>query len=174
MTIHYLCDHSGAEIPHHEYKGPTRFAWEGTDYEFDLSTESARAFALAQEAHAAAVAEMAQWVKDARALPVAVPADPITEPVAEVAPAKPKRVRKPAAKATKGAAKRVRKASDSTVMVHAIEDLMPDEPKAATNGNGKVDPAKVREWAKANGHAVNQRGRISESLTALYREAVKG
>jgi hypothetical protein len=32
----------------------------------------------------------------------------------------------------------------------------------------KPDPASVRAWAKANGHEVNDRGRVPANLTAAY------
>jgi hypothetical protein len=35
----------------------------------------------------------------------------------------------------------------------------------------KPDPASVRAWAKANGHEVNDRGRVPANLTAAYVEA---
>ena len=43
--------------------------------------------------------------------------------------------------------------------------------RSASSGES---PAKVREWARANGHAVNERGRIPASVIAAYREAHGG
>lgn len=36
---------------------------------------------------------------------------------------------------------------------------------------GASDTAAIREWAKANGHKVSERGRISADVTAAYRAA---
>jgi hypothetical protein len=46
--------------------------------------------------------------------------------------------------------------------------------KAARNGSGggrKRDLAKVREWARAHGHQVSDRGRISAEVQAAYDKA---
>jgi hypothetical protein len=43
--------------------------------------------------------------------------------------------------------------------------------KLATDG-GKTDPVKVREWARAHGVAVSERGRIAGSVLAKYHAAV--
>ena len=40
--------------------------------------------------------------------------------------------------------------------------------------NNSESPAKVREWARENGHNVNERGRIPASVVAAYREAHGG
>ncbi len=42
-------------------------------------------------------------------------------------------------------------------------------PRARSTGPG--NPAAVREWAKAQGIAVNERGRISAELAATYNAA---
>ena len=51
-------------------------------------------------------------------------------------------------------------------------------PKGSTNASapskGKRDPAQlnsIREWARANGHEVSDRGRIAGSIEAAYEEA---
>jgi D-hexose-6-phosphate mutarotase len=36
---------------------------------------------------------------------------------------------------------------------------------------GNSDTAKVREWLQANGHQVNDKGRIPEELQAIYHAA---
>jgi len=38
-------------------------------------------------------------------------------------------------------------------------------------GGGSGDATLIREWARANGHAVSQRGRISASVKAAYLAA---
>jgi hypothetical protein len=46
--------------------------------------------------------------------------------------------------------------------------------KAARNGGGggrKRDLAQVREWARAHGHKVSDRGRISAEVQAAYDKA---
>lgn len=42
---------------------------------------------------------------------------------------------------------------------------------AAASSNGAVDTNSVREWARANGHAVADRGRIKADVIAAYTEA---
>lgn len=37
--------------------------------------------------------------------------------------------------------------------------------------SGSSDTAAIREWAKANGHKVSERGRISADVMAAYRAA---
>ena len=39
------------------------------------------------------------------------------------------------------------------------------------SGGGKKDTADVREWARANGHKVSERGRISAEVQAAYDKA---
>lgn len=48
-------------------------------------------------------------------------------------------------------------------------------PGTVTEGSaqGRKDAAKVREWAKANGHAVADRGRLGPEIYAAYDEAHK-
>jgi len=41
--------------------------------------------------------------------------------------------------------------------------------KAARKGGGEA--AAIREWARANGHQVSERGRVSAELAAAYRAA---
>jgi hypothetical protein len=40
----------------------------------------------------------------------------------------------------------------------------------STSGGG-TDPAVIREWARSQGHQVNERGRISAELRAMYDAA---
>lgn len=40
--------------------------------------------------------------------------------------------------------------------------------RAASRGRGASDAAKIREWAKANGHDVSERGRVSASIREAY------
>ena len=35
----------------------------------------------------------------------------------------------------------------------------------------KNDPAKVREWARENGHTISERGRVPAEVTAAYEAA---
>ena len=41
----------------------------------------------------------------------------------------------------------------------------------ASRGTGKRDLGDVREWARANGHKVSDRGRISAEVQAAYEKA---
>ncbi len=43
--------------------------------------------------------------------------------------------------------------------------------RGAARGKGASNPAVVREWAKSQGIAVNERGRISAELQATYEAA---
>jgi hypothetical protein len=43
--------------------------------------------------------------------------------------------------------------------------------RSAGGGGGGADTATIREWAKANGHRVSERGRISAEVMAAYRTA---
>ncbi len=40
--------------------------------------------------------------------------------------------------------------------------------RAAGRARGNSDAAKIREWAKANGHAVSERGRVSATIREAY------
>lgn len=42
---------------------------------------------------------------------------------------------------------------------------------AAAKPRASVDNTRIREWAKANGHEVSDRGRISEDVRAAYEAA---
>lgn len=44
-------------------------------------------------------------------------------------------------------------------------------PAARGKGGRRGDLGKVREWARANGHAVSDRGRISSALQEAYDKA---
>jgi hypothetical protein len=43
--------------------------------------------------------------------------------------------------------------------------------RAAARAKGGTNPAEVREWAKSQGIAVNERGRISAELQAKFQAA---
>jgi hypothetical protein len=43
--------------------------------------------------------------------------------------------------------------------------------RAGARAKGATNPAEVREWAKGQGIAVNERGRISAELQATYEAA---
>ncbi len=43
--------------------------------------------------------------------------------------------------------------------------------KAIGKGTGRRNVSAVREWARANGHAVSERGRISADVQAAYDKA---
>jgi hypothetical protein len=50
-------------------------------------------------------------------------------------------------------------------------------PRSARRSSAKVlgeSPAQVREWARANGYEVNERGRIPANILAAYRAAHGG
>jgi len=40
--------------------------------------------------------------------------------------------------------------------------------RSASRGRGNSDAAKIRAWAKANGHEVSERGRVSASVREAY------
>ena len=42
---------------------------------------------------------------------------------------------------------------------------------AGSSGSGATDVNEVREWARANGHQVSERGRLSAAVTAAYEAA---
>lgn len=44
-------------------------------------------------------------------------------------------------------------------------------PRAGRTGRGEADVGAVREWARANGHKVADRGRVSATVMAAYRAA---
>jgi len=43
--------------------------------------------------------------------------------------------------------------------------------RGASRAKGSTNPAEVREWAKSQGIAVNERGRISAELMATFQAA---
>jgi len=43
--------------------------------------------------------------------------------------------------------------------------------RTGRSGRGDVDVGAVREWARANGHQVADRGRVSATVMAAYRAA---
>lgn len=43
--------------------------------------------------------------------------------------------------------------------------------RAARTGSSPVDQALVRSWARENGHAVSDRGRLPAAVVAAYRAA---
>lgn len=62
--------------------------------------------------------------------------------------------------------------------VSAIDEMQNNLPKSASgvfSGSGKSpeELAKVREWARANGHEVADQGRIAKSIQEAYDEAHK-
>jgi hypothetical protein len=175
MATQYICDHSGAPIPAKDYKGPTRFAFEGTEYEFDLSTGSARTFAAAQAAHAKAVADMRTFAAKARPLSGAVgtvsasgvlttPADMPTLTTAVPVPGltpKPERVRKSTAKKA------------APTLSAKLPDTGTDKAPATPHPNRKPadETLAIRKWAEANGHPEyrpGKRGRIPAKISAEY------
>jgi Lsr2 len=42
---------------------------------------------------------------------------------------------------------------------------------AGTGGGSRAQTATIREWARANGHKVSERGRISAGVLAAYQAA---
>lgn len=40
--------------------------------------------------------------------------------------------------------------------------------RSASRGRGASDAGKIREWAKANGYAVSERGRVSATIREAY------
>lgn len=175
MTTKHVCDHTGVEIPAKDYHGPTRFAFEGTDYEIDLSTGSSRAFAAAQVAHRKAHEAMGVFATKGRT--VAHP--PATE--VSAAPVKPKRVRKPAAKkAPVTVTKRVALntgtgnppgATVKSVAAMAFTSPPEDLKLPASDRHAPSETLKIRKWAAANGHpeyGPGKRGRIPAKITAAY------
>ncbi len=43
--------------------------------------------------------------------------------------------------------------------------------RSGRSGRGGTDAATVREWARANGHDVSERGRVSGTVMEAYRAA---
>ncbi|ACZ23091.1 hypothetical protein Sked_31950 [Sanguibacter keddieii DSM 10542] len=43
--------------------------------------------------------------------------------------------------------------------------------RSARQPSGGTSPNDIREWARANGHTVNERGRISAEIKAAYEAA---
>ena len=45
------------------------------------------------------------------------------------------------------------------------------KPRVTGNGNGGVDTALVRTWARANGHEIADRGRVPAAVLTAYKQA---
>lgn len=43
--------------------------------------------------------------------------------------------------------------------------------RSPRQGESGVNPTALREWARANGHTVSDRGRVSEAIRKAYAEA---
>jgi hypothetical protein len=54
----------------------------------------------------------------------------------------------------------------------------PDKPTApsqrsASRNAARTDPATIRNWARANGHAIRDRGRVPATILAAYKSSTK-
>ncbi|MDX6201723.1 MAG: Lsr2 [Frankiales bacterium] len=47
----------------------------------------------------------------------------------------------------------------------------PVRPRGSRRSTNATSPAEIRRWAAANGHKVNSRGRVSQTVVAAYRAA---
>jgi hypothetical protein len=45
-------------------------------------------------------------------------------------------------------------------------------PRGRRGGDGAVDTARVREWAKGNGYDIKERGRVPANVVEKYKAAV--
>jgi hypothetical protein len=57
----------------------------------------------------------------------------------------------------------------------ARDSAKPSAPtKRSTSRNAaKTDPAIIRNWARANGHAIRDRGRVPATILAAYKSSAK-
>jgi hypothetical protein len=54
---------------------------------------------------------------------------------------------------------------------HARKSTSPVRRRRPRTGAGREQSARIREWAKAHGYKVNERGRIPQSIVAEYEAA---
>jgi hypothetical protein len=47
----------------------------------------------------------------------------------------------------------------------------PRRPRAAASAGSRQDVQEIREWARANGHAISERGRLPGAVVRAYEEA---
>ena len=45
--------------------------------------------------------------------------------------------------------------------------------RSASRNAAKTDPAIIRNWARANGHAIRDRGRVPATILAAYKRSTK-
>jgi Lsr2 len=45
--------------------------------------------------------------------------------------------------------------------------------RSATRSAAKTDPAIIRNWARANGHSIRDRGRVPATILAAYKSSTK-
>jgi hypothetical protein len=45
--------------------------------------------------------------------------------------------------------------------------------RSASRNAAKTDPAIIRSWARANGHAISDRGRVPAAVLAAYKSSSK-
>jgi Lsr2 len=45
--------------------------------------------------------------------------------------------------------------------------------RSASRNAAKTDPAIIRNWARANGHAISDRGRVPATILAAYKSSTK-
>lgn len=187
-----VSDLSGADIPADDpYHGPTRFTWDGNEYEVDLCESEADDFRAAMFDYEQAVKAVESFVAVSRQIVPALPQSVTTNPsaagvvtftlpeganTATIPAESPKAPRKPrAARKATAATKTARTPAKSKAKAFSppAEDLvLPADAPAATNGHVKTNPADVRAWAVANGYNLTGRGRIPSAVTAAYVAAL--
>jgi Lsr2 len=59
----------------------------------------------------------------------------------------------------------------STAKPSARAAAKPVRPRVSSRSKAAASPAEIRRWAAANGHEVNGRGRVSQTVVAAYRAA---
>lgn len=59
----------------------------------------------------------------------------------------------------------------SQYVEHARKSTSTGRRRRARTGAGREQSARIREWAKAHGYKVNERGRIPQNIVAEYEAA---
>jgi hypothetical protein len=55
----------------------------------------------------------------------------------------------------------------------SVHDESPSRPAIAVRSDGAAGPAEIRDWAKANGIAIGDRGRIPTHIRDAYLSAAQ-
>jgi Lsr2 len=75
-------------------------------------------------------------------------------------PGKPSHARSSVPRRASGAAKKTAKPASASR-------------QSATRRAAKTDPAIIRNWARANGHTIRDRGRVPATVVAAYKSSTK-